>query len=158
MYRTWLRRTLFIKNNIDTTLKDYILLFICASPRPRHLELTPEMKALVFIIAFEGFIAYTGTPKDLINDSFKTFKSSIVKNLMLYLGVRQKFVLPVWLWWDGLYEQLVRWVKMSLKKDSWKIIVKLWRTSYCFAQNRISNKWTPISIPQWRWFRWVTYT
>ena len=35
---------------------------------------------------------------------------------MLCLGVRQKFKLPASPWWGGFYEQLVRSVKMSLKK------------------------------------------
>ena len=46
---------LFIKNNTDATLKVYILLFICASSRVLHLEMTLDMKALAFIRAFEKF-------------------------------------------------------------------------------------------------------
>ena len=45
-----------------------------------------------------------------------------------------------------------------IKKDSWKIIVKLWRTRDCFVQNRITYKWISISLPQWRWLRWSIYT
>ena len=52
------------------------------------------MKALAFIRAFERFTARRGTPDIIINDNFKTFKSSVVKKFMLCLGVRQKFILP----------------------------------------------------------------
>ena len=107
---------LFIKNNTEITLKVYILLFTCASSRALHLELTPDMKALAFIRAFERFTARRGTPDVIINDNFKTFKSSVVKKFMLCLGVRQKFILPASPWWGGFYERLVRSVKMSLKK------------------------------------------
>ena len=74
------------------------------------------MKALAFIRAFERFTARRGTPDVIINDNFKTFKSSVVKKFMLCLGVRQKFILPASPWWGGFYERLVRSVKMSLKK------------------------------------------
>ena len=79
---------LFIKNNTDTTLKVYILLFACVSSRALHLELTPNMKALACIRAFERFTARRGTPDVIVNDNFKTSKSSIVKKFTLCLGVR----------------------------------------------------------------------
>ena len=107
---------LFIKNNTDTSLKVYILLFTCASSRALHLELTPDMKALAFVRAFERFTARRGTPDVIVNDNFKTFKSSVVKKFILCLGVRQKCILPASPWWGGFYERLVRSVKMSLKK------------------------------------------
>ena len=74
------------------------------------------MKALAFIRAFERFTARRGIPDVIINDNFKTFKSSVVKKFMLCLGVRQKFILPASPWWGGFHERLVRSVKMSLKK------------------------------------------
>ena len=107
---------LFIKSNTDTSLKVYILMFTCASSRALHLELTPDMKALVFVRAFERFTARRGTPDVVVNDNFKTFKLSVVKKFMLCLGVRQKFILPTSPWWGRFYERLVRSVKISLKK------------------------------------------
>ena len=50
------------------------------------------MKALAFIRAIERFTARRETP--IINDMFKTFKSSVVKKFMLCSGVRLKFILP----------------------------------------------------------------
>ena len=119
-------RPLFIKNNTDTTLKVYILLFTFASSSALNLELTPDMKALEFIRVFERFIARQ--------------RSHDVSILKL---VNRPFL-------RNLY--------CVIKKDSWKIIVKLWRNRDCFVQNRITYKWTSISLPQWRWLRWSIYT
>ena len=53
---------LLMKNNTDTTLKVCILLLTCALSHVLHLELTPNMKALAFIRAFERFTTRRGTP------------------------------------------------------------------------------------------------
>ena len=60
---------LFIKSKTDTTLKVYILLFTCTSSCALHLKLTPDMKTLSFIRAFERFTARPGTPDVIINDN-----------------------------------------------------------------------------------------
>ena len=73
---------LFIKNNTDTTLKVYILLFTCVSSCALHLELTPNMKALAFIRAFKRLTARRGTPD--IN-SFKLLNRLLSRNLCCVL-------------------------------------------------------------------------
>ena len=83
------------------------------SRSPSGLE---SMKTLAFIRAFERFTARRGTPDVIINDNFKTFKSSVVQKFMLCFGVQQKFILPASSWWGGFYERLVRSVKISIKK------------------------------------------
>ena len=42
---------------------------------------------------------------------------------MIQRGVAQRFILPVWPWWDGFYERMVRSVKSTLKKVLGKAIV-----------------------------------
>ena len=42
---------------------------------------------------------------------------------MLFLRVRQKFILPGSPWWGGFYERLMRSVKMSLKKNLGKSLL-----------------------------------
>ena len=116
---------LFIKNSTDTSLKVYILLFTCASSRALHLELTPDMKVLAFVRAFERFTARRGTPDVIANDNFKTFKSSLVKKFMLCLGFRQKFILPASPWWGEIRLAISEIRENVIKKDSWKINVKL---------------------------------
>ena len=42
---------------------------------------------------------------------------------MLFLRVRQKFILPGSPWWGGFYKRLMRSVKMSLKKNLGKSLL-----------------------------------
>ena len=107
---------LFVKNKGLPNSKVYILLFTCASSRAIHLELTPNMKSPAFIRGFQRFASRRGTPDEIINDNFKTFKSKEVKRLMTKLSVHQRFILPASPWWGGFYERLVRSVKTALKK------------------------------------------
>jgi len=109
---------LFVRETAKAAAKKvYILLFTCATSRAVHLELGPNMKSPSFIRAFERFKSRKGTPKLVINDNFKTFKSTEVKKYFSKLGIRQKFILPSSPWWGGFYERLVRSVKLSLKKS-----------------------------------------
>jgi len=105
---------LIIKGQLSS--KVYILLFTCASSRAIHLELTPNMKSAAFIRSFKRFTARRGKPSEIINDNFKTFKSSEVKSYMLKAGVRQRFILPASPWWRGFYARMVRSVRLALKK------------------------------------------
>ena len=117
---------LFIKNNTRATLKVYILLFICASSRAVHLDLTPDMKALAFIRAFKRFTARRGTTNVIINNNFKTFKSSIVKKFMLCLGWSSTEIHITRLTLVGWVLRTVSDISENvIKKDSWKINVKL---------------------------------
>lgn len=106
---------LFVRNK-GLSSKVYILLFTCASSRAIHLELTPDMKSPAFLRAFKRFSSRRGKPDEIINDNFKTFKSSEVKSFMSRSNVHQRFILPASPWWGGFYERLVRSVKTSLKK------------------------------------------
>ena len=83
-------RPLFIKNKTDTTLKVYISLFTCASSRALHLELTPGIKALAFIRAYERFTARRGTPDIIV---LRLLNHRLSRNLCCFLTVRQKFIL-----------------------------------------------------------------
>ena len=109
---------LYVRESAKAVAKKvYILLFTCATSRAVHLELVPNMKSPAFIRAFERFKSRKGTPKLIINDNFRTFKSKETKTYLSKLGTRQKFILPASPWWGGFYERLVRSVKLSLKKS-----------------------------------------
>ena len=96
------------------------------------------MKTLAFIKAFERFTARRGTPDVIINDNFKTFKSSVFKKIMLRLGVRQKFILPVSPGWGGFFKRLVRSVKMSLEKILGKSLLSYEELGLlCFESNQL---------------------
>ena len=130
-------RPLFIRNNTDTTLKVYILLFTCASSRALHLELIPDMRELAFIRAFERFTAKQGIPDVII---LRLLNHRLSRNLCCFFEFdRNSYYLAHLGGW--VLRAINEISENVIKKESWKIIVKLWRTRDCFAQNRnIFNK------------------
>ena len=135
--------SLYIKESAEAaTKKVYILLFTCATSRAIHLELVPGMKSPSFIRAFERFKSRKGTPKLIINDNFKTFKSSEVKKYLSKLGICQKFIFPSSPWWGGFYERLVRSVKLSLKKSLGRSLItyEQLETVLCKAEFVINSR------------------
>ncbi len=106
----------FVKDGVENN-KSYILLLTCASSRAIHLELVPDMSVHSFLRGFKRFLARRGIPELVINDNFKTFRSSEVKRFMLLQGIQQHFILPASPWWGGFYERLVRSVKGCLKEN-----------------------------------------
>ena len=107
----------FMKNsNMDAPSKAYILLLTCTSSRAIHLELVHDMKALTFIRTLKRFIARCGMPDVVESDNFKTFKSIEVKRFMTHNNIRQEFILPAAPWVGGFYEQLVKSIKLPLRK------------------------------------------
>ena len=102
--------------NKDNASSSFILLITCATSRAIHLELVPDLKVPAFLRAFRRFTARRGVPNTIVHDNAKTFRSVIVKNHMVQLGILQKFILPASPWWGGFYERLVRSVKTTLRK------------------------------------------
>ena len=133
---------LFVKNKGLPSSKVYILLFTCASSRAIHLELTPDMKIPAFLRGFKRFVSRRGKPNEIINDNFKTFKSTEVKNFMTNANVYQRFILPASPWWGGFYERLVRSVKTSLKKILKKALVTFeeLQTILCEIESVINSR------------------
>ena len=133
---------LFVRNNGLPNSKVYILLFTCASSRAIHLELTPDMKSPAFLRGFKRFTSRRGKPNEIINDNFKTFKSSEVKAYMVKSDVRQRFILPASPWWGGFYERLVRSVKTSLRKILKKSLVTFeeLQTVLCEIESVINSR------------------
>ena len=122
--------------------KVYILLFTCATSRAVHLELVPDMKAPSFIRAFERFVSRKGVPSMIINDNFRTFKSSSVKRYLSKQGIQQRYILPASPWWGGFYERLVRSVKLSLKKSLGRSLLtyEQLETILCKSEFVINNR------------------
>ena len=99
------------------THKAYIALFTCATSRGLHLELTPDLTASSFLRAFSRFKARQGNPKLVISDNGKTFTDAKVKAYCLRENFTWKFNVEAAPWWGGFFEQLVRSVKLCLKKS-----------------------------------------
>ena len=131
----------FVKDGVENN-KSYILLLTCASSRAIHLELVPDMSVQSYLRGFKRFLARRGIPELVINDNFKTFRSSEVKRFMLMQGIQQHFILPASPWWGGFYERLVRSVKGCLKKTLGKAFITFeeLQTILCDIEVAINNR------------------
>ena len=136
---------LHIKTENKETQKVYILLLTCAGTRAIHLEVCPDMKNSAFIRGFQRFSSRRGTPDIVIHDNFKTFKSKEVKRFFSNLNIHQEFILPASPWWGGMYERLVRTVKIALKKILGKSLVTYeeLQTILCQIESFINSR--PLS-------------
>ena len=77
---------LYFKESADNCVqisKCYVLLFTCTATRAVYLELTPNVGVHSLILAVRRFISRNGTPKLIISDNFKSFKSKDIKRLIL---------------------------------------------------------------------------
>ena len=103
--------------------KACICLFMCASMRGLHLELTRELSATVFLQAFRRFCERRGVPSIIISDNAKTFKScskeietDTFHQCLTNKQISWKFIVEKAPWWGGYWERLVRSVKFYLRK------------------------------------------
>ena len=133
---------LIVRNKGHPNSKVYILLFTCASSRAIHLELTTDMKSPAFIRAFQRFSSRRRKPNEIINDNFKTFKSTKVKRFMVNSNIHRRFILPASPLWGGFYERLVRSVKSSLRKVLKKSLVTFeeLQTILCEIESVINSR------------------
>lgn len=84
--------------------------------RAVHFELSPDLNASAFIRAFKRFTTRRGTPKTVVHDNFKTFKSKAVKRFKRNQVIESQPILPRTPWWGGFYERIVRSMKTALRK------------------------------------------
>ena len=98
------------------THKTYIALFTCATTRMLHLELQPNLESDATIRAMKRTFARVGTPRFIISDNHKTFRSNKVRNFSTSRGITWKFILELAPHWGGFYERLNGLVKRSLRK------------------------------------------
>ena len=107
--------------------KAYICLFMCASTRAVHLELTHGLNVPNFLLAFRKFAAHRGLPATILSDNAKTFKSASKEirticrsaEVFQYLSNQRtswKFSVAKAPWWGGFWERMVQLVKRSLRK------------------------------------------
>ena len=118
---------LYVRGTGSAEDKVYICLFTCASSRAIYLELTRELSATVFLLAFRRFTSRRGLPRIIMSDNAKTFKHcsreimkiSRAKEVNRYMTNHQvewKFIVEKAPWWGGYWERLVQSVKRCLKK------------------------------------------
>ena len=65
-------------------IKAYVCLFTCAATRAVHLELTTDLSAATFLLAFRRFTSQRGIPSVMISDNAKVFQSpsSVIKKVV----------------------------------------------------------------------------
>ena len=119
---------LYVTCDSKTNVKWYCCLFTCSSTRSiPHLELTRDLSAFSFLLAFRRFTARRVLPANLQSDNAKTFKASSVniRKIMQAAEVKTdlankqvvlEFIVEKALWWGRYWERLVRSVKSCLKK------------------------------------------
>ena len=93
--------------------KVYFLIFTCTVVRAIHLELCPSLNIEDFLLAFRRFSARFGSPNVVISDNAKTFKSA---KAVLESTVDWRLIPEYSPSWGGLWERLIRSVKISLRK------------------------------------------
>ena len=107
--------------------KVYICLFTCGSTRAIHLELTEDLTATSFLLAFRRFTSRRGLPSKMMLDNAKTFKAASkeitkikrspqVKQYLINRKVDWEFIVEKAPWWGGFWERLVRSVKNCIRK------------------------------------------
>ena len=115
------------RHNSSNERKVYICLFMCASTRAIHLELTDMLSADSFLLAFRRFVARQGLPSTMWSDNAKTFKvaskeiqkivcSLEVANYLTTNRVTWKFIVERAPRWGGFWEHMVHSVKRCLRK------------------------------------------
>ena len=118
----------------DRQEKAYVCLFMCASTRAVHLELTHDMAVDSFLLSFHRFAGHRGLPATLISDNAKTFKScskEVTKiarsaEFQRFLSSNQitwRFIVETASWWGGFYERLVWSVKVGVWVDQFWILI-----------------------------------
>ena len=85
-------------------------LFTCAATRAVHLELTPDLSAATFLLAFRRITSQRDIPSVMISDNAKVFQSasSVIKKVvrpeevskyMLNNQIRWNFIVEKAPWW-----------------------------------------------------------
>ena len=99
-----------VKENNSVT-SAYVLLFVCATTRAVHAEVTETLTTAEFILAFRKFAARFEVPKLICSDNAKTFRKAAT-----ILKVDWRFLPPRAPWWGGFYERFCQLIKRPLRK------------------------------------------
>ena len=104
----------------------YITIFVCATTRAVHLEVSPTLTTRDFLLAFRRFCAIYGTPAVVLSDNGRNFvaaEACIVKLIveeeevqdhMRKLQIQWKFQTPHAPWKGAHFERLIAVVKSAL--------------------------------------------
>ena len=119
------------ESNQPTSKKVWVCLFTCLAVRAMHLELIEDLSAQEFLLGLRRFIARRGTPRQIVSDNAKQFKtastvlnkawsealtSSEVQDYAVNQGIQWRFIVNLAPWMGGFYERLVGLTKRALRK------------------------------------------
>ena len=111
--------------------KVWVCLFTCLVVRAIHLEIVEDMSADQFLLCLRRFIARRGTPRQIISDNAKQFKSARkvlnkahqeailndkVQDYVTGHGIQWSLIVDLAPWMGGFYERLVGITKRTLRK------------------------------------------
>jgi len=105
---------------LSNNLKVYVLLLTCIQTRAIHLELTTSLNSKDFTNALFRFISRRGVPSKMRSDNGKTFVAAAQK-LQQFKNITWQFNVPKAPWTGGIWERLVKTVKLSLRKSFHRI-------------------------------------
>lgn len=118
---------LYCKTTQCPKSKVFVTVFSCAVTRAVHLELTADMTAQAFLLAFRRFAARRGVPSTVYSDNAKTFRCCARllclrpnEALLDYASsrhIRWKFIAECAPWWGGFWERVIRTIKDALKRS-----------------------------------------
>ena len=104
----------------------YITIFVCATTRAVHLEVSPTLTTRDFLLAFRRFCAIYGTPAVVPSDNGRNFVGAEaciaklvveieeVQDHMRKLQIKWKFQTLRAPWKEGHFERLIAVVKSAL--------------------------------------------
>ena len=101
----------------DKLHKCYIALFSCCVTRMVHLELQPNLEASTTIRAMKRTFARVGTPKVIISDNHKTYRSASVRAFANRNSIKWNYILPLSPHWGGFYERMNVMIKNALRRS-----------------------------------------
>ena len=130
---------LIVKNRSGEHIKVYICLFTCLTTRAINLEIVEDMTTSSFLQAFRRHCSLFSTPRLLLSDNAKTFKSADqdletllshfdsvpVRHALAQRRIRFLYIPARSPHWGGVYERLIGLVKSALKKVLGRSLITL---------------------------------
>jgi hypothetical protein len=109
----------------------FVVLFTCLVFRAVHLEIAWNNTAKTFVHCFRRFIARRGTPTSMLSDNAPNFQLAhkIIRNKLGCETIAWKFTTPHAPWQGGVYERLIRPLKIGIRASMGK--AKIQEHDFC---------------------------
>ena len=132
----------------------YITIFVCATTRAVHLEVSPTLTTRDFLLAFRRFCTIYGTPAVVLSDNGRNFvgaeaciakliaEEEEVQDHMRKLQIKWKFQTLRTPWKGGHFERLIAVIKSALAAALRRKTLQeeVFRTGLAEAQAVVNNR------------------